>query len=215
MVGIRSVMTAMAGVALLTGCASSPSSDAPIETVQQAAYRHNGPPALTLYTMINNRSGSGAHSSLMVNGSQRVIFDPAGTVRFSSVPERGDVLYGITPAIKDAYASAHARETYHVIIQRLEVSPEVAERALQLVQARGSVPSAQCALSTSGILRQLPGFQSVGSSWFPERLKDDFAELSGVTTSVLRENDEDDKGGAIAALDAQLRQQAQARNQSR
>ena len=61
----------------------------------------------------------------MINGSQRVIFDPAGTVRLSAVPERGDVLYGISPKVADFYARAHARETFHVVIQEIEVSPDI------------------------------------------------------------------------------------------
>ena len=50
---------------------------APEAEVQRAIYRDDSPPSLTLYTMINNRNGEGGHSALMVNGSQRVLFDPA------------------------------------------------------------------------------------------------------------------------------------------
>lgn len=173
--------------------------DASLETVSRAAYVHSGPPELTLYTMINNRSGAGAHTSLMINGSQRVIFDPAGTVRLSEVPERDDVLYGVTPGVADFYERAHARTTYHVVIQRLQVSPEVAERALRLAIQNGPVASAQCALSTSAILRQLPGFESIGSTWFPKKLMDDFEQMPGVRTTRLFEEDDDDKALAIAA----------------
>lgn len=193
---------AFAGLALLAlvGCGAGADMrpDASPEVISSASYRHPGPTALTLYTMINNRSGAGAHTSLMINGSQRVIFDPAGTVRLSAVPERGDVLYGITPGVADFYARAHARETYHVVIQTVEVPPEVAERALRLAVANGPVASAQCALSTAAILRQLPGFESVGSTWFPKRLMDDFADIPGVQTSKIFENDSDDKSVAIA-----------------
>jgi hypothetical protein len=193
---------AFAGLALLAlvGCGAGADMrpDASPEVISSASYRHPGPTALTLYTMINNRSGAGAHTSLMINGSQRVIFDPAGTVRLSAVPERGDVIYGITPGVADFYARAHARETYHVVIQTVEVPPEVAERALRLAVANGPVASAQCALSTAAILRQLPGFESVGSTWFPKRLMDDFADIPGVQTSKIFENDSDDKSVAIA-----------------
>ncbi|MFP7674776.1 hypothetical protein ACG74X_15615 [Marivita sp. S0852] len=175
--------------------------DASLEVISSASYRHPGPPALTLYTMINNRSGAGAHTSLMINASQRVIFDPAGTVRLRAVPERNDVLYGVTPGVADFYARAHARETYHVVMQRIEVSPDVAERALRLATVSGPVASAQCALSTAGLLRQLPGFQNVGSTWFPKRLMADFGELPGVQTSRLFENDSDDKAVAIAQFE--------------
>jgi len=200
------MLRALAGVfvLVLAGCGGGPADmrpDASAEVISSASYRHPGPPALTLYTMINNRSGAGAHTSLMINGSQRVIFDPAGTVRLSAVPERGDVLYGITPGVADFYARAHARETYHVVIQRIEVSPEVAERAMRLAISNGPVASAQCALSTAAILRQLPGFETVGSTWFPKKLMDSFATLPGVQTTRIFENDDDDKAVAIAQFE--------------
>jgi len=189
-------------LSLLAGCASDTSpNDATPEEVSRAAYRHDGPPALTLFTMINNRSGAGAHTSLMVNGSQRVVFDPAGSVRHSAVPERGDVLYGITPRIEDFYARAHARETFHVVIQRIEVSPEVAEKALQLVTTNGPVAQSRCTASTAAILRQLPGFESISGTWFPKNLSDQFGQLPGVTETKLFESDSDDKRKAIEAFE--------------
>ena len=172
--------------------------------ISSASYRHDGPTALTLYTMINNRSGAGAHTSRMINASQRVIFDPAGTVRLSAVPERGDVLYGVNPAVADFYARAHARETFHVVIQRIEVPPAVAEQALQLAMARGSVASAQCAVATAAILRQLPGFESISSTWFPRRLMNSFEALPGVQTTKIFENDSDDKAVAVAQFERAL-----------
>ena len=199
------LMRALTGllVLALAGCGAGADMrpDASPEVISSASYRHPGPPALTLYTMINNRSGAGAHTSVMINGSQRIIFDPAGTVRLSAVPERNDVLYGITPGVEDFYARAHARETYHVVIQRIEVSPEVAEQALRLAIANGPVASAQCTLSTSALLRQLPGFESIGSTWFPKRLMEDFEDLPGVQTTRLFENDDDDKSVAIAQFE--------------
>jgi len=202
---MTSVFRALIGVLVLAlaGCGAGVDMrpDASPEVISSASYRHPGPPALTLYTMINNRSGAGAHTSLMINGSQRVIFDPAGTVRLSAVPERDDVLYGITPGVADFYARAHARETYHVVIQTVEVPPEVAERALRLAVANGPVASAQCAASTAAILRQLPGFERVGSTWFPKRLMNDFGALPGVQTSRIFENDDDDKAVAIAQFE--------------
>ena len=53
----------------LSGCAAHSPDDVSIETTQQFAYRHDGPPALTLYTMVSNRSGSGAHSSRVSPGA--------------------------------------------------------------------------------------------------------------------------------------------------
>lgn len=187
----------------LAGCTLPPDQlpDASNVVIERAAYQHDGPSKLTLYTMINNRSGAGAHSSLMINGSQRVVFDPAGTVRFRAAPERGDVLFGITPQVADFYARAHARETYHVVIQELEVSPETAELALQLVFEHGRAAPAFCAKSTSSVLRQLPGFDGISRTFLPKRLMDDFERLPGVKTRRLYEDDDDDKTLAISQFE--------------
>ncbi|WP_425100929.1 hypothetical protein [Tropicibacter sp. S64] len=212
--GLRAIILAGLAALSLAGCAENTSGvDSTPEQVAAAAYRHDGPPSLTLYTMINNRSGSGAHTSLMINASQRVVFDPAGSVRLSAVPEIGDVLYGITPRVKDFYERAHARKTYHVRIQTIQVSPEVAEMALRLAQQSGPVAQARCAASTSELLQKLPGFQSISTTWYPNKLADQFARFPGVTDRALYENDADDKGIAIAQFEAEqaaLRAQGQA-----
>ena len=196
----------LCAVPLLAGCGAALQStkDATPQEAAAAAYVHDGPPAITLYTMISNRTGAGAHTSMMINASQRVIFDPAGSVELSIMPEIGDVLYGITPQIEGWYERAHARETYHVRIQRKEVPPEVAEKALRLVQANGTVPSAACTTATSAILAQLPGFEGVRRTLFPNNLAKQFGRLDGVTERVLRENDSDDKGLAEAEFEAKV-----------
>lgn len=205
MTTIRATLAALCCALTLAGCAGNTSGpNATPEEAARATYRHDGPPSITLYTMINNRSDAGAHTSIMVNApSQRVIFDPAGSVRFSSVPEIDDVLYGITPQVERMYESAHARETYRVRIQKKHVPAEVAEHALRLVRANGPVPAAQCTSSTAAILKQLPGFQSLKSTWYPGKLAESFATLPGVEERVLRENDSDDKALAIAAFERQ------------
>ncbi|MCT4555975.1 MAG: hypothetical protein N4A53_14905 [Pelagimonas sp.] len=205
MVGFRVSALICAAALALAGCAGGPLSgpDASPEQASAAAYRHSGPPELTLYTMINNRSGSGAHTSLMINApSQRVVFDPAGSVRLRAVPELNDVLYGITPEIRDFYERAHARETYHVRIQTIQVSPQVAEAALRMAQQNGPVASARCAASTSAILARLPGFESIEQTWFPNNLAAQFAQLPGVSDRKLYEDDDDDKAIAIAEFEA-------------
>jgi len=195
----------MLGLVLLGACVDSARTrfDDP-EVVARAAYRHDGPPALTLYTMVNRENGTGAHTSLMINASQRVIFDPAGSVQHPAIAERADVLYGITPRIEDFYARAHARKTHYVVIQRIEVPAETAEMALQLAVNNGAVAQAFCSQSTSQLLRQLPGFSSIRPTFFPVKLSDQFGRIPGVTTRELREDDDEDKSKAIAAFDAQI-----------
>ncbi len=196
------VLALMAGLALAGCAADTTTTDAAPDVVARSAYRDDGPPKLTLFTMVSNSSGAGAHSSLMINASQRVIFDPAGSVRHSAVPEVRDVLYGITPRIASFYESAHARTTYHVVIQEVEVPAAVAEKALQLAQRRGPVAQMYCTQSTSSLLRELPGFDSISTTFFPKSLSREFGELPGVTTRTLYEDDDDDKRVAIEQFNA-------------
>ena len=62
----------VAGLAL-TGCIKETSHYASDKMVRDVAYVHDGPPRISLYTMVNNDSGAGAHSALVINASQRVI----------------------------------------------------------------------------------------------------------------------------------------------
>ena len=197
----RKVLLLLTLPLFLAACAGE-SYYSPDSVVDPVRYRHDGPKSLTLYTMVNNATGSGAHSALMINASERVIFDPAGTVNAKKfIPERNDVLFGISPAVADFYTRAHARETYHVVIQEVQVSPEVAETALRLALANGAVPSAMCANSTSTLLSKVPGFESIKTTWYPNNLSEQFQRIPGVTRTALREYDDDDKEKALAEWD--------------
>lgn len=180
----------------LMGCAAK-SEWASDEIVTQMAYREPGPATLTLMTMISNRSGGGAHTSLMINASQRVIWDPAGTFKHSRIPERNDVIYGVNPEVFGIYKGAHARETYHVVMQELTVSPEVAEQAFAIARGLGAQSQTQCTASTSRLLSQLPGLEGIGNHLFPKNLMDAFEKLPGVRTSRLFEDDAGDKATAF------------------
>ncbi|WP_322866577.1 hypothetical protein U5922_010500 [Aquicoccus sp. G2-2] len=193
---MRKVFLALAAVVALAGCAADPVW-APDSAVKAAAYHYPGPTRLTLFTMISNETGAGGHSSLMINASQRVIWDPSGSFHVDSIPERNDLLYGATPAMVDAYTRYHARETWHVVIQEKDVSPEVAEQAFRLAQNYGAVPNAFCANSTAHILQQLPGFEGIRTTMYPVKLEKEFAKLPGVSRRVLHEYDSDDNSHAL------------------
>ncbi|SFR97648.1 hypothetical protein [Yoonia litorea] len=179
---------------------------APDDVVARAIYREPGRSYLTLYTMKNVGSGNGAHTALLINASQRVMFDPAGSWSQSIMPERNDVLFGVTPQLERLYISFHARVSYYVIGQTIEVRPEVAEQALNLALVSGPVAQANCARVTSRLLRQLPGFGSIRQTWGPNRLSDDFGKLPGVTSEEYREFDADDKTIAAREISEMLRE---------
>lgn len=180
----------------LAGCAAEPVF-APQEAVTAARFVADGPTSITLYTVINNRSGAGAHSGLLINASQQVMFDPAGTWGHPRVPERNDVHYGITPRIVNFYIDYHARETFRVIEQTIVVTPGVAELVKQRAEAYGAVPKAQCSNSISSILAGVPGFESLGSTWFPAKMSDRFGKLPGVISRTITDDDADKNHGVL------------------
>jgi len=196
----------VAGPLALAACGTVTRTEvlAPQSEIDRLAYVHPGPKRLTLLTMINTGSGNGAHTGLMINASQRVLWDPAGTFGHSSIPERNDVHFGVTPRIEQFYLSFHSRETFYSLIQEIDVTPEVAEMALRLAISNGPTPKAACTTHTSRMLGQLPGFESIRRTFFPNNLSDQFGRLAGVRTSEYREDDADDKSIAAAAIDAAI-----------
>ncbi|SER67561.1 hypothetical protein SAMN04490244_102121 [Tranquillimonas rosea] len=195
MTPLRRLALALLLPLIAAGCAETVM-DPDVE-VARRAYSHDGPPALTLYTMTNTRSGSGDHSALLINADQRVLFDPFGTFHLPQVPEQRDVLYGFTPNVHKVYIDFHARETYDVREQRVEVSPAVARQALRLAQSNGAVGPARCTISIANILRQLPGFEDAPATFFPNRLAAYFAGRPDVQERRIGDDDADDNHGVL------------------
>ncbi|WP_420568356.1 hypothetical protein [Thalassovita sp.] len=211
---MRKWLLILAAAGLTAGCAVKHDPPVTDQQIIDATYKHDAPAELTLYTMISNTNGSGAHTSMMINASQRVIFDPAGTFRDKKIVARNDVVYGVTPYVEDVYTRFHARKTYHVVIQRLQVSPEVAEQAMRLAQSMGEVTDGHCAQSTSTILSQLPGL-NIKPTYFPKNLMGQFGEAPLMSTQSLYEYDEDDKTRALKAYDPTKARDSYARQKAR
>lgn len=194
---MRRLIAALA-LAVLAGCGAEPVW-APQEVVSRALYTTGDRPSLTLFTVIRTSGGEGAHSALLVDNDHRALFDPAGTWFHRAAPERNDVHYGITPQLLRFYIDYHARETFYVVEQRIEVSPEVAALAMREIETYGAVPKAMCAQSVSAILRKLPGFEDTQSTWYPRRLMRDFAGRPGVTERTITDDDADNNKALLAA----------------
>ncbi|MEJ1990146.1 MAG: hypothetical protein P8X50_00180 [Maritimibacter sp.] len=172
---------------------------APDDVVAKAHYASPDAPSLTLFTVVNVNSGNGGHSALMVSApSERVLFDPAGSFHHPRLPERNDVVFGMTDPAVDFYIDYHSRESWRVVKQDLVVSPAVAEMALRLIKENGAVGHALCANSISSILRQLPGFEDIRVTFFPVPLQERFARRAGVVTHEYHDNDPDENGMIVA-----------------
>lgn len=190
--GALKLSAAAAAGLLLAGCVAPDAVWAPDVVVSQARFVPEGTPKITLLTMVSNRDGSGGHTALLIDGPERVLFDPAGTWRHPLAPERHDVLYGMTPQLFQFYMDYHARETYHVVVQELDVSPEQAVALIEAVEAYGPVPRAQCSAAVSSILANTPGFGAMSRNLFPVRTMTQFAGLPGVRESRVYDDDSDD-----------------------
>ncbi|MCP5089253.1 MAG: hypothetical protein GY952_20945 [Rhodobacteraceae bacterium] len=187
MVKIRNIFLVLAAV-ILSACGGK-SVWAPDEAVEKYAYASDEQPYLLLKTMISNKSGAGGHSSLLINGSQVVMYDPAGRWHHSWAPERNDVVFGLSPALLKQYDSFHARDTHHVVSQKIYVSQEVAQRAMQAAFNMGPSMDAFCSSNTSNLLRQIPGFGGLKRTYLPAKLMKEFGQMPGVTTEKYYEND--------------------------
>jgi hypothetical protein len=184
-------------IALLGLAACAQPKWAPDEHVEAVRFVEGPPTYITLYTVVNKSTGSGAHSSILVNASERAIFDPAGTWYHPRLPERNDVHFGMTDKALAFYVDYHTRVTYDTIEQKVYVSPEVAELVLARIKAYGAVPKAMCTQATSSILRDVPGFESLPQTFYPKKLSAAFAKMPGVTTRVITDDDDDNNHGIL------------------
>lgn len=193
---MRRILIALILPILLAACGAD-HVYAPDADVARARYVSGEPPSITLFTVVRKSTGEGAHAGLMIDGSQRILFDPAGTWHHPTVPERNDVHFGITPRMRLFYIDYHARETYDVFEQRIPVTPQVAEMAIRRAEEYGAVNKAFCGTSVSAILRDLPGFETVPQTFFPGGIRRAFAKLPGVVETKHVDGDPNDHSGVL------------------
>jgi hypothetical protein len=184
---MRNALLALAAAATLAGCEVY--QPAAPEAIERARYVSDEPPSVTLMSMVNNKSGRSAHAGLLINGSEQVLYDPAGTFTHPDLPRKGDIHYGMTPRFVDYYERYHARFDYHVEAQKVPVSRAAADQIIANARARGQVMKMTCSLAAADVLKPVPPFQDVRHSVFPEALRADFARMNGVEDSYVYESD--------------------------
>lgn len=187
---MRALTTAILfGAGLFVGGCASNSGTAPAEEISAAQFTNPAPASVSLLTMVNDRSGGGEHSALLINGSQQVIYDPAGTFRHSQLPRRDDMVYGITPQFASYYNSYHARFGYYVQVQTLDISREQADQMIAASQARGHVGKLFCANAISDVLNDFSQFSEVRDTFFPGAIMKRVAAIEEIDTVIVREDD--------------------------
>ncbi len=172
---------------LLAACAEHVVSDP--ELVAARRYTSQERPYVELVTTVKRDTEKGAHVGLIINGSERVIWDPAGTFQHEDLAEVEDVHHGATDRLVSYYKRYHARFSHYVQSQRVYLDPASAERLLISARNHGAVPKMFCSTATADVLRVLPQFANVSRSMFPERLRASFARIPGVEDSYIEEQD--------------------------
>jgi hypothetical protein len=193
---MRNLILCLAAFAALSACGADTRTSSPAD-IAAARFVSDKPPSVTLLTVVGKTSGSGAHAGLLINGSQRVIYDPAGSWTNPRLPQQGDVFFGITDKMVDFYIDYHARETFDVIEQTVPVSQAVADLLISRALAEPAAGKSTCTLKTTGLLRGVPGFDGVSQTWFPLQASKSFAKLPGVTTRRITDDDADKNYGVL------------------
>ncbi|HET9067070.1 MAG TPA: hypothetical protein VFN28_00400 [Amaricoccus sp.] len=184
---MRRALLALIAVTALAGCeVYRPASPGAIAA---SRYVSPEPPSVTLVSMVNKGSGRSAHVGLLINASEQVLYDPAGTFTHPALPRKGDVHYGMTPRYVDYYERYHARFDYFVEAQKVPVSAAAAEQILANARAHGKSLKMTCAIDVAAVLKPVPQFENVPTSFFPEALRASFAAMPGVETHYVREAD--------------------------
>ena len=184
---MRTVLLALAAVLALAGCEFyTPASP---EVITRARYVSTEPPSITLMSMVKTSTGRSAHVGLLINGSEQVLFDPAGTFTHPDLPRAGDIHYGMTPRFVDYYERYHARFDYFVEAQTVPVSRAEADQILANARAQGKSMKMTCALTMAKVLQPVPRFAGAPSSIDPEALRAYFAQLPGVEDHFVYESD--------------------------
>lgn len=202
-VAILRALLLLTGLVLLGACAPRPETPVSEEVWRNSIYRSNGPAEIALVTNIANRNSGGAHSALIIDGPERVVYNPFGTWSHPNSPERGDLHRNFGPEMEKWFIDYHARETFRVQIQRVQVPPEVAAMALERAKAMGPKGMAQCTRSISTILHGLPGFEDFPIVWYPNQARDAFAKIPGVRSTVYVDDSPGDWSDLSSGWDGQ------------
>ncbi len=188
---LRSISSLLV-VLVLMGCVETARErvQASAKEIAEAVYVSDEPPSITLLTMVNESGGFGEHSGLLINASQQVLYDPAGSFRHSTAPNLHDMNYGMHPAMVDYYKSYHARYGYYVVAQKIEVSAELAEAIYVRALEQGQTAKLMCGISASSVLNDFALFGDIPTTYYPGIIMKRFGQIPGVETTFTREYDE-------------------------
>ena len=114
------------------------------------------------------------------------------------------MLYGMTPTMLSFYVDYQGTAPFQLVQQTIYVTPEVAEQVKQAAISYGAANKAECTKAIGIILRSVPGFETLPTTWYPKAMSRGFATLPGVATQIVTSLDGDLRrtlpGTALRAL---------------
>jgi hypothetical protein len=176
----RSLILGLAALPLVA-CAPARPVWAPDDQVARARVPNLGATSLSLITVRSEAFDKAEHTALMIDASELAMFDPFGGWADPIVPERNDVLFGLSEPVRDRYLAYLTSFRFYYQRQQKACPPQVAEAAFARAKAYGAVGMAQCTRAVADVLHDLPGFEGLGRPWTPDGLQRRFARLDGVT----------------------------------
>lgn len=183
------IFLALIFAGLLSACTGSTDLP-PADQTARKAYVSGAPASVTLVTMKSVKTGRGEHSALLIDGSERVLYDPAGSFSLPKYAhENRDVHYGITDEIMEIYNFYHARKTHFVEMLELPVSRAMADQLIARAVEVGPQPKMFCARAVGQVLKPVGPFGDVPITFYPEPVHAAFAEIPGVKRTEVREGD--------------------------
>jgi hypothetical protein len=159
------------------------------EEIARARYAGGDPPSVTLLSTVKTSSDRSGHGALLINGSQQVLYDPAGAFTHPDLPRAGDIHYGMAPMYVSYYELYHARVGHVVVAQTVAVDLATADRLITSAQVQGRALKTQCAITLAHVLAPVAPFDGVRGSFFPQALREDFALIPGVETRTVTDTD--------------------------
>lgn len=173
---------------ILSACADFENDDPAV--VSSRTYVSEEAPFVALLTMVNDSGDHGEHSGILINASQTVLYDPAGSFRYEEELARSrDIHYGMSPTMVDYYQRYHARFGYHVVTQKIYISAEEAEALFRMANQIGTTGQLRCGLSASSVLNSIPRFSNIPTTYWPGKIMNAMADVPGIVTTYTRESD--------------------------
>jgi RHS repeat-associated protein len=136
---------------------------------------------LGLETVVIIMSGNfNPHAAVRVdNGSDPVLYDPAGSYNFGYMRPSGDQFWGQQSDL-DRYINYHLKDGSDITLYRFNTTPKQESIIANRIENQEGVMGGFCAQATSGVIDGVGPFDDLGGYWLPSSLGKKLSKLPEV-----------------------------------